>query len=60
MNLPLGLGARHYAAAAISKHTDAIAITVSESGGIVRVFKDGEILVEINPNRLDDENSYIY
>ena len=60
LNVPLGLGARHYAAAAISKYTDAIAITVSESGGIVRVFKDGEILVEINPNRLDDENSYIY
>ncbi len=59
LSLPLGLGARHYAAAAISKYTDAIAITVSESGGIVRVFKDGEILVEINPNKLDDENSYI-
>jgi len=59
LTLPLGLGARHYAAAAVSKYTDAIAITVSESGGIVRVFKDGEILVEINPNRLDDENSYV-
>jgi len=59
LTIPLGLGARHHAAAAISKYTDAIAITVSESGGIVRVFKDGEILVEINPNRLDDENSYI-
>lgn len=56
LKLPLGLGARHYAAAAISKHTNAIAITVSESGGIVRIFKNGEIIVEINPNKLDREN----
>ncbi|EHP83823.1 diadenylate cyclase [Methanotorris formicicus] len=49
IKLPLGLGARHRAAAAISKNTNAIAITVSESGGIVRVFKDGEIVFEIDP-----------
>ncbi len=54
INLPSGLGARHHAAANISKHTDAIAITVSESGGIVRVFKDGEIFTEINPNKIID------
>ncbi|HIP84935.1 MAG TPA: hypothetical protein EYH15_05540 [Methanothermococcus okinawensis] len=54
LNLPLGLGARHYAAAAISKHTGAVAITVSESG-VVRIFKGGEIVVEIDPNRLDRE-----
>ncbi|GBF36262.1 hypothetical protein MHHB_P0492 [Methanofervidicoccus abyssi] len=55
LNLPLGLGARHYTAAAISKHTEAVAITVSDSGGIVRIFKDGEMVVEIDPNRLDRE-----
>jgi len=55
LNLPLGLGARHYAAAAISKHTDAVAITVSDSGGVVRMFKDGEMVVEIDPNKLDRE-----
>jgi len=54
LNLPLGLGARHYAAAAISKHTGAVAITVSESG-VVRIFKDGEMVVEIDPNQLDRE-----
>ena len=54
LNLPLGLGARHYTAAAISKHTSAVAITVSESG-VVRVFKDGEMVVEIDSNRLDRE-----
>lgn len=60
LNLPLGLGARHYAAAAISKYTDAIAITVSESGGIIRIFKDGCILAEINPNKLNNSCSYLY
>lgn len=44
-----GLGARHTAAAAISKMTDAIAIVVAESGGVVRIFKDGEIIGEIEP-----------
>jgi DNA integrity scanning protein DisA with diadenylate cyclase activity len=37
-----GLGARHAAAAAISLHTNAIAITVSESTGTVRIFAGGK------------------
>ncbi len=42
-NTPIkGLGARHAAAAAISLHTDAIAITVSESTGTVRIFSGGK------------------
>lgn len=45
--IPSGLGARHYAAAAISKHTKAIAIVVSESGGVIRVFKEGKIFVKL-------------
>ena len=46
--LPLGLGARHVAAAAISLHTTAVAIVVSSSS-IVLVFDDGEIIAEILP-----------
>ncbi|MEM2924917.1 MAG: diadenylate cyclase [Halobacteria archaeon] len=42
-----GLGARHAAAAAISKETRAISVTVSQSGGTVRVYKDGKRLIEI-------------
>jgi DNA integrity scanning protein DisA with diadenylate cyclase activity len=45
---PLGLGSRHMAAASISKHTNAVAVVVSESS-IVRVFDDGEIIGEILP-----------
>ena len=46
--LPLGLGARYVAAAAISLHTTAVAIVVSSSS-IVLVFDDGEIIAEILP-----------
>jgi DNA integrity scanning protein DisA with diadenylate cyclase activity len=46
--LPLGLGARHMAAAAMSLHTRAVAVVVSTSS-IVRVFDEGEIVGEILP-----------
>ena len=46
--LPLGLGARHGAAAAVSIETKAIAITVSQTTGTVRVFKEGDIVLELH------------
>ena len=48
INLPLGLGSRHMAAASITRETGAIAVLVSESS-IVRIFDDGEIISEIIP-----------
>jgi len=48
INLPLGLGSRHMAAASITNHSNAIAVVVSETS-IVRVFDDGEIVAEIIP-----------
>jgi len=45
--LPLGLGARHAAAAAITGSTSAISVTVSQSTGTVRVFKGGEVVLEL-------------
>ncbi|AFK22622.1 hypothetical protein Py04_1047 [Pyrococcus sp. ST04] len=48
VTIPQGLGSRHLAAAAITKITKAIAVTLSESG-TVRVFKNGEIVLEYNP-----------
>lgn len=45
--LPAGLGARHAAAAGISASTNAIVLTVSESTGCVRVWKEGKILTEL-------------
>lgn len=48
IDLPLGLGSRHMAAASISKQTRAVAVLVSTSS-IVRIFDDGELVSEILP-----------
>jgi DNA integrity scanning protein DisA with diadenylate cyclase activity len=48
IDLPLGLGARHMAAASISKETKAVAVVVSESS-VVRVFDNGHLVSEIIP-----------
>lgn len=49
LSLSKGLGARHWAAAAISKATKAVAIAVSESTGTVRIFRDGAVVLRIEP-----------
>lgn len=49
ITLSKGLGARHWAAAAMSKATNAIAIAVSESTGTVRIFQDGKVVLRIEP-----------
>ena len=49
VKLPPGLGSKHLACAAISAITDAIAVVVSQSGGIVRVFKKGKIIMQERP-----------
>jgi DNA integrity scanning protein DisA with diadenylate cyclase activity len=49
VELHSGLGGRHLAAAAVSKTTCAIAITVSESSGVVSVYKDGKDIFTIDP-----------
>lgn len=49
--VPLGLGARHVAAAGISQDTDAIAIVVSETTGEVRVFQKGRCVMQMNPHQ---------
>lgn len=46
-NLPSGFGTRHRNCAALTKETDSIAVVVSESGGIVRVFKNGQIVMKL-------------
>ncbi|MDI7260204.1 MAG: diadenylate cyclase [Thermodesulfobacteriota bacterium] len=47
IEIPLGLGSRHRAAAGITRLTDALAIVVSEQTGGVRIFHHGKIFVEI-------------
>jgi len=47
LSLSPGLGARHWTAAAVSRMTSAIAITVSQSSGTVRIFQNGEVALRI-------------
>jgi DNA integrity scanning protein DisA with diadenylate cyclase activity len=49
ITLSKGLGARHWAAASISRATKAVAVTVSESNGTVRIFQNGEVMLRIEP-----------
>lgn len=51
VTLSKGLGARHWAAAAISKVTRAVAVAVSETSGTVRIFQNGEVMLRIEPFR---------
>jgi DNA integrity scanning protein DisA with diadenylate cyclase activity len=51
ITLTKGLGARHWAAAAISRATNAVAVAVSETSGTVRIFQNGEVVLRIEPFR---------
>jgi len=46
-----GLGARHWAAAAITRRTKSVAVAVSETNGTVRIFHNGEVVLRIEPFR---------
>lgn len=48
IELPLGLGSRHVAAASITRDTNAVAVVVSESS-VVRLFNEGRLIAEIIP-----------
>ncbi len=49
VDIPKGLGARHMSGAAITRDTNATSIVLSESDGLVRAFKGGKIVLEIDP-----------
>ncbi len=49
VTLSKGLGARHWAAAAISRATNAVAVTVSQTNGTVRIYQNGETVLRIEP-----------
>ncbi len=51
LTLSKGLGSRHWAGAAISKVTHAIAVVVSQSSGTVRIFQNGDVMLRIEPFR---------
>ena len=49
LTMTTGLGSRHFAGAAISKNTKAIAVVVSQTSGTVRIFQNGEVVLRIEP-----------
>ena len=49
VDIPKGLGARHMAAGAITRDSNAVAVVLSESDGLVRAFSGGEIVLELDP-----------
>jgi DNA integrity scanning protein DisA with diadenylate cyclase activity len=51
LTLPKGLGTRHWAAAAITNVSNALAVVVSQSTGTVRLFQKGEVILRIAPMR---------
>ena len=56
-DLPQGLGARHAAAAAITAATHSIALTISESTGTVRIWRQGELITEIEKAKRSDTSA---
>jgi len=49
VDIPKGLGTRHMAGGAITRDTNATAIVLSESDGLIRAFKGGKLILEIDP-----------
>lgn len=49
IDIPKGLGTRHMAAAGITRETNAVAVVLSESDKMVRVFKGGRLVLELDP-----------
>lgn len=48
VKIPLGLGARHAAAASITASTRCLALVVSQTSGAVRLLKEGNIVLELH------------
>jgi diadenylate cyclase len=57
-SLPGGLGSRHVASAGITACTNALSITISESTGMVTLFKNGAIIMTIS-KPIDREKSTV-
>lgn len=51
VKMPLGLGARHTAAAGMSLQTGAACIVVSQTTGTVRMYRKGVVVLELTPQR---------
>jgi DNA integrity scanning protein DisA with diadenylate cyclase activity len=50
IDIPKGLGSRHYGAASITRETKATAVVISKSS-VIRVFHDGSLVSEVMPQK---------
>ena len=48
VDLPGGMGSRHSSVAGITQVTKSIGVVVSQSGGLISIFRDGKIIHTIN------------
>lgn len=48
VDLPGGLGSRHSSIAGITQVTKSVGVVVSQSGGLISIFRDGKIIYTIN------------
>lgn len=49
VKLKKGLGTRHFSIAAMTQSTESIGIVISQSGGIIRIFRKGQIAATVRP-----------
>lgn len=49
VKIPKGLGTRHSSVAAMTQATDSIGIVVSQSGGVIRIFRGGKVEATLKP-----------
>ncbi len=50
IEVPAGLGSRHFTAAAVTARTNATAVVVSSTDGYVRVFSSGQLVLQMDPD----------
>lgn len=49
VKIPRGMGTRHSSVAAITQATRSIGVVISQSGGIIRIFRNGKIAATVKP-----------
>lgn len=49
VKIPKGMGTRHSSVAALTQATQSIGVVVSQSGGVIRVFRGGKIAATVKP-----------
>lgn len=49
VKIPKGMGTRHSSVAALTQATQSIGVVVSQSGGVIRIFRGGKIAATVKP-----------